>query len=137
VPSMRCGDSFGLRAGAVIFPFHREKFRAEVRGHSPIRREHNTNRAAQPAARRWDCMRPPHGWKLIQFPGFLDTWITEFVRPAIDAMTRSMAAHLGRCRFALLPKEPARTSQWTNAASGLQVTAAPCGFRRRKSLIPI
>jgi hypothetical protein len=37
-------------------------------------------------------MRLAHGWELIRCPGFPDAWIAEFVRPAIHAVPRSLAA---------------------------------------------
>ncbi len=74
-------------------------------------------------------MRLAHGWELIQCSGFTDAWIAEFVRPAIHAVPRSLAARLGRCRLTLLPKfdDPARTSQWTSTRSGLEISAVAAG----------
>lgn len=74
-------------------------------------------------------MRLAHGWELVKCSGFPEAWIAEFVRPALRALPPSLAARLGRCRLTLVPQfeDPARTSQWTRAESGLEVSVAAAG----------
>jgi hypothetical protein len=75
-------------------------------------------------------MRLANGWELIRCPGFPDAPITEFVRPAIRAVPRSLAARLGRCHLTLLPNfddDHARTSEWTSTGNGLEISVAAVG----------
>ena len=74
-------------------------------------------------------MRLAHGWELLPSPGFPNAWVAEFVRPAIRAVPKSLAARVGRCRLALLPgfEDFATTSQWTRTPDGLEISVAAAG----------
>lgn len=73
-----------------------------------------------------------HGWALVTRPGLGQGLIHEFIRPAVRALPRAMAARLGSCRIALperLEDESGAevASRWTETGHGLEVEVATEG----------
>jgi hypothetical protein len=89
-------------------------------------------------------MRLAHGWTLVQEAGVADAppdappdtppdqLIAGFMRPALRAVPRRMADRLGACRFTLRERfdDAAQTSQWSELATRLEISAATAGMEQ-------
>jgi len=65
-----------------------------------------------------------HGWRLDRRPGSPEEIVREFLRPAVRAVPRSLAARLLPCRIALAPKLGDASSQWVETAEAIEITVA-------------
>ena len=70
--------------------------------------------------------RLAHGWRLVRRAGVSDDVVREFVRPAVRAIPKTMAARLGFCRITLLPRLAGEdeASRWRQADDGLEIEVA-------------
>lgn len=59
-------------------------------------------------------LRLAHGWRLTAPDDFPPDVLREFIRPAVRAAPRSLAARLGACHISLMPElaDASLTSQW-------------------------
>jgi hypothetical protein len=69
-------------------------------------------------------LRLRHKWRLIAEPHLPAEIAREFIRPAIDAVPRSMARRLPLCVFLLVPafEDEGIASRWTEAENRLELT---------------
>ena len=67
-----------------------------------------------------------HGWQLVYPAEVPREVVGEFVRPAVRAVPKAMAARLGVCRISLLPRlaDPDNSSQWTPTDAGMEILVA-------------
>ncbi len=68
--------------------------------------------------------RLSHGWLLVRQPGSPPEIVREFLRPAVRAIPRSLAARLPRCRLALVPELPGASSQWVETEDTIEIMVA-------------
>jgi len=80
------------------------------------------------SVRRAQCgpSRLAHGWRLEAAPGLPVELADGFVRPAVRAVPRALAARLKPCRIRLLERleGPEQASQWTEGEAGLEIAVA-------------
>lgn len=74
--------------------------------------------------------RLSHGWRLVQPPGLAEETVREFIRPAVQAVPRSLAVRLPRCQIALLAQleDPGLASRWTETEDAIEIELALEGF---------
>lgn len=70
--------------------------------------------------------RLAHGWRLVRRAGVGDGIVREFVRPAVRAIPKTMAARLGFCRITLLPRPAGEdvASRWRQSDDGFEIEVA-------------
>jgi hypothetical protein len=71
-------------------------------------------------------LRLAHGWRLTERLDASDEVIRNFIRPAVRAVPRALAARLKSCRISLPPRltNLALTSQWVQTNEGLEIEVA-------------
>ena len=75
-------------------------------------------------------LRLAHGWRLAERPDVSEEIIRNFIRPAVRAVPRALAARLKACRITLPPSlaNGALTSQWVQIHDGLEIEVASEGI---------
>lgn len=71
-----------------------------------------------------------HGWRLEAASGLPEELVAEFIRPAVRAAPRTLAARLKPCRIRLVERleAPDQTSQWAESPRALEVAVACAGI---------
>lgn len=65
-----------------------------------------------------------HGWRLVDQAGLPRQTMAGFLRPAVRAVPKGLAARLGSCRVILLPRLEDAISRWTQTEGRLEIELA-------------
>ncbi len=77
--------------------------------------------------------RLPHGWRLLAPEDTAAEMVRDFIRPAVQAIPRAIAARLGRCRIRLTARlenrsEGVLSSRWAAGEGELDIVVATAGI---------
>ena len=75
-------------------------------------------------------LRLAHGWRLAERSGVSAVIIRDFIRPAVRAVPRALAARLKICRISLPSRlsDAALSSQWVQTTTGVDIAVASQGI---------
>jgi hypothetical protein len=88
---------------------------------------------------RLDSLRLAHGWRLVDRPDVSREMIRNFLRPAVRAVPRSLAARFKSCRISLKPRltDADLTSRWVQSQDGLDIEVASDGIEEHDLVLEV